>query len=834
MAMRFYRYILLLSSLVLLFGCDKESSVDRMPEADKTIPFSVNVETDPLTRVSFDGTAINSGSYVFADGDKLYVSGGGGISGILNIKSGVGNSTATFSGEISGSPTSETDLLFTLVGASQGSFFTISDGKVVGSPTYPTTIAYNADVSSYVQNYSHFTASVKYGVRNFTLNQQTVFLNFCIDLLAISLTGSPSTVQVDIKSADGSSTLRSITDVPVGGSCASIANMEFITVFPAGTSLQGARIVVNNGGGVRCEPDFANDLTLQPNKYYTVARTNVDPFTVEAPYNGTGATITYNYGTNTQYKKYSIEAGIGTWGEWTNYSNPIVLTAGEKVSFRGKNASNTITNGGTPLFTTTNPVNIYGNIMSLICDENWESKNVVGNKAFYQAFKNVAVDIPDNKVLLLSADNLGTSCYESMFNGCTTLTKAPILPATTATAYCYKSMFNGCTSLTTPPPSLPATTINKQAYYQMFYNCSALTSIPDFPHDPDASYTLSSGTADKDGICYQMFYGCSSLTTLAGKKLFNSSSDLGNYCFQAMFSNCTSLTTVASDFLPATTSATSCYKSMFDGCTALTTGPSSLPIETVEASACNRMFYGCTSLISAPEFSNSLSEVKDSGCSEMFSGCTNMTTPPSKLPAGTLRYKAYYKMFYNCSKLESIPNFPHEPGVTYTLTDGNSAENGSQDGLCYQMFFQCNELTTLEGKQLFNSDTPLALGCFNDMFSTCAKLATVPENFLPATTLAKSCYRGMFQSCKQLTRAPDLLASGLEEHCYRYMFHTCTSLNYIKCYSTSPGSATYTANWLQNAKNKNECEFHYRDGVSWPSGNNGVLSNWQKIAETVQ
>ena len=34
-----------------------------------------------------------------------------------------------------------------------------------------------------------------------------------------------------------------------------------------------------------------------------------------------------------------------------------------------------------------------------------------------------------------------------MFKGCTSLTTAPVLPATYLKLYCYESMFNGCTSL---------------------------------------------------------------------------------------------------------------------------------------------------------------------------------------------------------------------------------------------------------------------------------------------------------------------------------------------------------------------------------------------------
>ena len=38
-------------------------------------------------------------------------------------------------------------------------------------------------------------------------------------------------------------------------------------------------------------------------------------------------------------------------------------------------------------------------------------------------------------------------CYKYMFYGCTSLTKAPELPATTLANYCYAYMFYGCTGL---------------------------------------------------------------------------------------------------------------------------------------------------------------------------------------------------------------------------------------------------------------------------------------------------------------------------------------------------------------------------------------------------
>lgn len=39
------------------------------------------------------------------------------------------------------------------------------------------------------------------------------------------------------------------------------------------------------------------------------------------------------------------------------------------------------------------------------------------------------------------------SCYYAMFQGCTSLTAAPSLPATTLVDYCYYRMFQGCTKI---------------------------------------------------------------------------------------------------------------------------------------------------------------------------------------------------------------------------------------------------------------------------------------------------------------------------------------------------------------------------------------------------
>ena len=118
-------------------------------------------------------------------------------------------------------------------------------------------------------------------------------------------------------------------------------------------------------------------------------------------------------------------------------------------------------------------------------------------------------------------------CYASMFYGCTSLTTAPSLPATTLTDYCYYYMFNGCTSLTTAP-ELPATTLANSCYNSIFQGCTSLTTAPSLP-----ATTLA-------GSCYSyMFNGCSKLKVNqngSGNKIFTCPSTSGlSYSVDDMF-----------------------------------------------------------------------------------------------------------------------------------------------------------------------------------------------------------------------------------------------------------------------------------------------------------
>ena len=225
-----------------------------------------------------------------------------------------------------------------------------------------------------------------------------------------------------------------------------------------------------------------------------------------------------------------------------------------------------------------------------------------------------------------------TSCFCSLFNGCSVLTSAPKLPAKALKMWCYNSMFKGCTSLT-HAPDLPATELTQLCYESMFEGCTSLTHAPDLP-----ATKLELG-------CYEsMFKDCTALTDAP----MLSAKDLKSRCYKHMFDGCKSL--VKAPDLPATTLGSSCYNHMFANCTALTDAPE-LKATIIIDNAYLSMFEGCTSLVNAPVLPGT--ELHNSCYESMFSGCTALTTAPV-LDASKLYEHCYRKMFYNCSNLKSV------------------------------------------------------------------------------------------------------------------------------------------------------------------------------------
>ena len=168
-------------------------------------------------------------------------------------------------------------------------------------------------------------------------------------------------------------------------------------------------------------------------------------------------------GSATPNVSYSFD---GTnWTTW-NYSN-LTIPSGSTVYMKGNNPSGLAKKFGigyaTKKFTMSGTIEADGNIMSLLYEDNFEGQLTIPSESVY--------------------------CFGQLFYGCTSLTTAPVLPATTLANACYSQMFEGCTSLTASP-ELHATTLAEYCYQYMFRNCSSLNHIKMMANDISATSCL--------------------------------------------------------------------------------------------------------------------------------------------------------------------------------------------------------------------------------------------------------------------------------------------------------------------------------------------------------
>lgn len=457
------KYLLLCLLQLALLSCLKETPESPAGAPTKTILYSVTVSQSPMTRVGMSGSEFAAGCYVFESGDKLYVEYKDGetlkLYGVLDLTSGVGETTGIFEGELKYLngfvPEDNTVLNATVVGAhAADGFFSfgnpttnpaVDPGSIVTGVNYPSSVSY-ATLPELVQKYSYFTGTGTFDAKNFNnLTQQSVFLLFSLEVNRTKL-DDPMETTVSIKS--NGSPVYSVTDVPVTGLTA-VGRIQCPAVIPVSKNadLLGAEIWADN---LKCGENFAADLSLEANHYYSVKRSTLstDWFRIKATQNGT--TVTFNYTGNGI--KYSLDGG-DTWTDY-NTKTDISLSAGQEICFQGSrtNYKNAKAEGGntygapasTPIFEATKKCYIAGNIMTLLAD-----RENLSDEAFDGAFSkdgkdNTWTDIDPSDPLLLPATTLAIRCYKGMFRRCTALQYAPDLPAETPAEECYSGMYRQC------------------------------------------------------------------------------------------------------------------------------------------------------------------------------------------------------------------------------------------------------------------------------------------------------------------------------------------------------------------------------------------------------
>ncbi len=316
----------------------------------------------------------------------------------------------------------------------------------------------------------------------------------------------------------------------------------------------------------------------------------------------------------------------------------IQVKAGERVWFRGNNECY-VTGDSEKGFSVTTfrcyngDFYLYGNLMSLIYGDEYESHTAVtGKYAFFKLFfqnENI-VNHPDYDIELPATD-LSPSCYRNMFYGCSKLSRAPKLPARKLEEDCYSAMFCECSSLKAAA-EMSATELAPWCCTWM-YEKTGIEVAPELP-----ATSLARG-------CYQfMFMECPDLTN--GPSVLPAT-ELAQDCYTGMFQRCKKLTVAPK--LPATSLATTCYSHMFNGCESLTKAPE-LPATTM-AYACYSRMFGNSGLETAPSLPATNLAVM---CYQyMFENCTKLRRAPD-LEASVLWLWCYEKMFNGCTNLNYI------------------------------------------------------------------------------------------------------------------------------------------------------------------------------------
>ena len=350
---------------------------------------------------------------------------------------------------------------------------------------------------------------------------------------------------------------------------------------------------------------------------------------------------------------------------------------------------------------------MFAGCTSLVDSPEIKVTSIVGtnsqSKQFQEMFLGCTnlVTPPQTLPLDMETTNSGvTDIYNKMFAGCTSLTYGPTLPSTYLNRYCYRGMFSGCTSLT-QAPNLPAT-FNQiwhadSAYEYMFNNCTSLVNAP-----------IMSGAATDNGSHRCMFADCTSLKNVQAQLTAH---NIFPYCYEGMFSGCTSLVTApsltaATSLTIGSTAGTSCFQNMFRGCTSLKNPPVLPAVSLNGAVSCYRaMFAYCTNLEKTPTLP--ASTLSNFCYYEMFRGCSSLSAVTT-LPATTLANSCYGFMFNGCRNLKTAPVLPALKLVS----------------TCYEyMFTGCEKLNYIKCLASASTTTQLT-GCTQAWVSNVASSGT--------------------------------------------------------------------------------------------------------------
>ena len=350
------------------------------------------------------------------------------------------------------------------------------------------------------------------------------------DNLFINVTAAcEGTATINVKYWDGEDNVRNIN---VTVSCVAAAPPQPHTVrFAAGTE-EAANWTVTPAEALTTGILAGSTLTatyngdLKVKEVIATKHQEPNPLTIEALTAGTIVVQQPKSG-----MQYTLNGGPKT--AMTEAPTEITVAVGDKVQLYGNGTSITSYDGtGFGGYDATAEVKVYGNIMSLVDENGFDTATTLtANNAFYALFEGY-FNLKDISGLKLPATTLTEGCYASLFSYCTGLTTVPsdLLPATTMARSCYRRMFAGCDNLTNVP-TLPSTTLAMECYSNMFSFCTGLTTVPT---------NLLPATTLAEGCYSYMFHYCRNLTTAPVLP----ATTLVDACYSSMFASCYNLSSV--------------------------------------------------------------------------------------------------------------------------------------------------------------------------------------------------------------------------------------------------------------------------------------------------
>ena len=257
-------------------------------------------------------------------------------------------------------------------------------------------------------------------------------------------------------------------------------------------SARTATITVTDGTNVSTISVSQEAYADYASQYFTMEVLTAGTICFKA---GASATTASNRRT-IQYSKNN-----GTWNSITSTTGGTTFSvaAGDIIRFKGTNTTYSTKSASTYSNTfagTTAKVKVYGNIMSFVAGDNFQTAKTFSSTYVFRSFLSVS-GVMDAENLILPATALTEGCYLGLLAD-TSITIAPKLPATSLAKSCYWNIFLRCTNLVTPS-ELPATTMKESCYRAMYYGTS-ITTAPDLPATTLANYCY-----------YQMFDQTSTL-----------------------------------------------------------------------------------------------------------------------------------------------------------------------------------------------------------------------------------------------------------------------------------------------------------------------------------